>query len=77
MIIPLEDKSLYHIFRCGVCGNYYLTKHTEPTRRCLERHPPGSCCHESEYHLNVGQWDAIDKLLSSIEDNRALLSSTE
>ena len=77
MIIPLEDQSLYQVFNCGVCGNYYLTKHTGPASRCLVLHSPGSCCHESEYHLSCGQWDAINKLLSSIEDNKSLLSSTK
>ena len=70
MIIPLEDQSLYHIFRCGVCGNFYLIKDAKTGcgKNCLVDHPPGGCCHDSEYHLPEKKYKEINGLLSSITD---------
>ena len=47
MIYPIQDKTIIHIYECGVCGKIYV-KPNRLRARCLVFHAPGSCCHYGE-----------------------------
>ena len=48
MIIPVRDKTIVHIYRCGICEKYFGKQTGDTQTSCAVFHSPGQCCHHGE-----------------------------
>jgi len=62
MIIPFQETTMWRIFKCGVCNNYFAQIYGGQYR-CAVNHRPGTCCHHSEKQITVENMDKIQAIL--------------
>lgn len=62
MIIPLRDKNIFKIFKCGICHKNYVTI-GENNISCAVMHSPGACCHYSDKELTEDQIKQIENII--------------
>jgi len=63
MIIPQQNETLIHIYKCPVCSGVYSAQTGDNQTSCAVLHGPGDCCHYGEKPISENDIDAIYAIL--------------